>query len=112
MSLSFSLEITNLYSQPISNHPGVICKAAFALLAVTANFFPEELYNRRGGKKEVKEHYDAYVEFIPGLILVMLQAKFDCAGLGNAWRWKASWPSSAYGQHYVPDRASQDPPKK
>ena len=38
-----------------ANHPGVICKAAFALLAVSCNFFPDELYMRRGGKKEVKE---------------------------------------------------------
>ena len=30
------------------------------------------------------------------------------AGLGLSWRWKASWPSSAYGQHHIPDCTSQD----
>ena len=33
-------------------------EAAFALLAVTCNFFPQELYERRGGKKTVKELCD------------------------------------------------------
>ena len=30
------------------------------------------------------------------------------AGLGISWRRKASWPSSAYGQHHIPDCTSQD----
>ena len=39
------------HGQPIANHPAAICKAAFALLAITCNFFPDELYTRGEGKR-------------------------------------------------------------
>ena len=32
-----------------------IFEVAFALLAITCNLFPAELYEKKGGKKEVKD---------------------------------------------------------
>ena len=35
-------------------------EVAFALLAITCNLFPRELYEKRGGKKQVKEGHHTY----------------------------------------------------
>ena len=40
-------------------------KAAMALLAISVNIFPDELYNRRGGKGKVKEPQASSIVSIP-----------------------------------------------
>lgn len=35
----------------------LVAEAAFALLAVSCNLFPTELYEKKGGKKLVKESF-------------------------------------------------------
>ena len=82
------------------------CKAAYALLAVTCNLFPKELYHQRGGKKRVKDRTSKVVWFskIPNLMTGVL---LD-SGLGHTWRWQITWTCPSHGQHHLPDNPSKE----